>query len=206
MFNLEGKTALVTGASGGIGGAIATALKDAGAKVAISGTRAEALEKLNGEAGGAFTPITCNLSDLENVDALIKQTEETFGQLDILVNNAGITRDGLLMRMKDDDWQSVIDVNLTAAFKLIRAASRGRAGRRAIRSSGRWKSKSETRMAAGSIYGHTASQSLACRKPANTSVHTMSSSRASHDFSFSGPVRGARPRRLHHAGTGLAGV
>ncbi len=130
MFNLEGKTALVTGASGGIGGAIATALKDAGAKVAISGTRAEALEKLNGEAGGAFTPITCNLSDLENVDALIKQTEETFGQLDILVNNAGITRDGLLMRMKDDDWQSVIDVNLTAAFKLIRAASRGMMKRR----------------------------------------------------------------------------
>ena len=130
MFNLTGKTALVTGASGGIGGAIALALHQAGAKVAISGTRAEALEKLNAENGGVFTTIICNLSDLANVENLIKEAEEKLGQLDILVNNAGITKDGLLMRMKDEDWQSVIDVNLTAGFKLTRAATRGMMKRR----------------------------------------------------------------------------
>lgn len=131
MFNLTGKTALVTGASGGIGGSIALALHKAGAKVAISGTRAEALEALNTQAGGALLPVICNLSDASQVDELIKNAEEKLGgQLDILVNNAGITKDGLLMRMKDEDWQSVIDVNLTASFKLIRAASRGMMKRR----------------------------------------------------------------------------
>lgn len=130
MFSLAGKTALVTGATGGIGGAIALALHNAGAKVAISGTRQEALDALNTEAGGALIPLTCNLSDGAAVEQLIKTAEEKLGQLDILVCNAGITKDGLLMRMKDEDWQSVIDVNLTATFKMIRAASRGMMKRR----------------------------------------------------------------------------
>lgn len=130
MFNLSGKTALVTGASGGIGGAIALALHKAGAQVAISGTRQAALDKLNEQANGELTPIICNLSDLANVENLIKEAEEKLTKLDILVNNAGITKDGLLMRMKDEDWQAVIDVNLTASFKLIRAASRGMMKRR----------------------------------------------------------------------------
>lgn len=130
MFNLSGKTALVTGASGGIGGALALALHQAGAQVAISGTRQEALDTLNEQANGELTPIICNLSDLANVENLVKEAEEKLSKLDILVNNAGITKDGLLMRMKDEDWQSVIDVNLTASFKLIRAASRGMMKRR----------------------------------------------------------------------------
>lgn len=130
MFNLSGKTALVTGGSGGIGREIALALHKAGAKVAISGTRMHALEETSAMANNELVPITCNLSDLAAVDGLIKEAEEKLGQLDILVNNAGITRDGLLMRMKDEDWQDVIDVNLTANFKLIRAASRGMMKRR----------------------------------------------------------------------------
>lgn len=131
MFNLSGKTALVTGASGGIGRDIALALHNAGAKVAISGTREGALKETSDAAGGALIPIICNLSDAASVENLIKEAEEKLGgQLDILVNNAGITKDGLLMRMKDEDWQSVLDVNLTAAFKLIRNASRGMMKRR----------------------------------------------------------------------------
>lgn len=130
MFDLSGKTALVTGASGGIGRDIALALHKAGAKVAISGTREAALKETSDAAGGALIPILCNLSDATAVEGLIKEAEEKLGQLDILVNNAGITKDGLLMRMKDDDWQDVIDVNLTAAFKLIRNASRGMMKRR----------------------------------------------------------------------------
>lgn len=130
MFDLTGKTALVTGASGGIGRDIALALHKAGAKVAISGTRLNALEETSAAANNELLPITCNLSDLASVDGLVKEAEEKLGQLDILVCNAGITRDGLLMRMKDEDWQDVIDVNLTATFKLIRAASRGMMKRR----------------------------------------------------------------------------
>jgi 3-oxoacyl-[acyl-carrier protein] reductase len=130
MFDLSGKTALVTGASGGIGRDIALALHKAGAKVAISGTREAALKETSDAAGGALIPILCNLSDATAVEGLIKKAEEKLGHLDILVNNAGITKDGLLMRMKDDDWQDVIDVNLTAAFKLIRNASRGMMKRR----------------------------------------------------------------------------
>ncbi len=122
MFSLTGKTALITGASGGIGAAIAKALHDAGATIAISGTRVEALEKVKAEVGERVHILPCNLSSAEDVEKLIPAAEAALGGLDILVNNAGITKDGLAMRMKDDDWQAVIDVNLTANFRLSRAA------------------------------------------------------------------------------------
>jgi 3-oxoacyl-[acyl-carrier protein] reductase len=125
MFDLSGKTALVTGASGGIGGAIAKALADAGAKVALSGTRVEALEKVKAELGGDHVIAPCNLSDPAAVDALIGQAEAALGgRLDILVANAGITKDGLLLRMKDDDFQNVIKINLESYFRLSRAVLR----------------------------------------------------------------------------------
>jgi 3-oxoacyl-[acyl-carrier protein] reductase len=126
MFDLTGKTALVTGATGGIGAAIARALHKAGATVAISGTRANVLEELKAELGGdRVHVIPCNLSDASAVEKLVPEAEAAMGSLDILVNNAGITKDGLAMRMKDDDWNAVIDVNLTASFRLARAAMRG---------------------------------------------------------------------------------
>ncbi|HVV66049.1 MAG TPA: 3-oxoacyl-[acyl-carrier-protein] reductase [Rhizomicrobium sp.] len=126
MFDLTGKNALVTGASGGIGGAIAKALHGQGATVVLSGTRAEALEGLKSELGGRAHVATCNLSDAASVEALPKAAEAALGgSIDILVNNAGITRDNLFMRMKDEEWDSVIAVNLTAAFRLSRAALRG---------------------------------------------------------------------------------
>ena len=125
MFDLTGKTALVTGASGGIGGAIAKALAKQGARVALSGTRVEALEKLRGEIGGDHPITPCNLSDGAAVDALIGQAEQALGgRLDILVANAGITKDGLLLRMKDEDFQNVLKVNLESYFRLSRAALR----------------------------------------------------------------------------------
>ena len=125
MFSLTGKTALITGASGGIGAAIAKALHDAGATIAISGTRVEVLEKVKAEIGERVFILPCNLSKSEEVEKLIPAAEAALGGLDILINNAGITKDGLAMRMKDDDWQSVIDVNLTSNFRLSRAAMRG---------------------------------------------------------------------------------
>ena len=125
MFDLTGKSALVTGASGGIGADIARALHAAGASVGLSGTRVEPLEALAAELGGRAHVLPCNLSNAEEVEGLVKRATEAMGAVDILVNNAGITRDGLAMRMSDDDWQSVIDVNLTAAFRLCRAAIRG---------------------------------------------------------------------------------
>jgi 3-oxoacyl-[acyl-carrier protein] reductase len=126
MFDLTGKTALVTGASGGIGGAIAKALHGQGAKVVLSGTRAEALEAVKAELGGNAFIATANLSDIASVEALTKAAEEVAGSpIDILVNNAGITKDNLFMRMKDDEWDQVIAVNLTAAFRLSRAVLRG---------------------------------------------------------------------------------
>lgn len=129
MFDLAGQTALVTGATGGLGGAIARSLHAQGARVALSGTRREALEALAGELGGA--PILpCDLANTAAVEALAAQAESALGQIDILVNNAGITRDGLMMRMKDDDWDAVIAVNLTAGFRLARAAVRGMLKRR----------------------------------------------------------------------------
>ena len=125
MFDLTGKTALVTGASGGIGADIARALHGAGATLALSGTRTEPLEALAGELGERAHVLPCNLSDPQAVEGLVKRAVEAMGSLDILVNNAGITRDGLVMRMSDEDWQAVIDVNLTATFRLCRAAIRG---------------------------------------------------------------------------------
>ncbi len=130
MFDLTGKTALVTGASGGIGAAIARGLHAQGATVALSGTRAEALEKLAGELGSRAHILPCNLSDREAVEKLVPAAEAAMGQLDILVNNAGLTRDGLFMRMKDEDWDTVIAVNLTATFRLARAAVKGMMKRR----------------------------------------------------------------------------
>ena len=125
MFDLTGKRALVTGASGGIGGAIAEALHARGAAVALSGTREEPLRALADRLGERAHVTPCNLSDLSAVDALPKQAGEAMGGLDILVNNAGITRDQLFMRMSDEDWDAVIAVNLTAAFRLSRAVLRG---------------------------------------------------------------------------------
>lgn len=126
LFDLTGKTALVTGASGGLGSAIAKQLIGQGAKVALSGTRVEALEKLAAELGSNAVVTPANLSDRAAVEALAKDAEAKLGgQVDILVNNAGLTRDGLAMRMKDEDWQQVLDVNLTAAFVLSRAVMRG---------------------------------------------------------------------------------
>ena len=124
MFDLTGKCALVTGASGGIGGAIAKALHGAGASVALSGTREEPLKALAAELGDRAHVLPCNLSDAEAVDALPKQAIEAMGALDILVNNAGITRDQLFMRMSDDEWQSVLDVNLTSTMRLCRGVMR----------------------------------------------------------------------------------
>ena len=125
MFDLTGKAALVTGASGGIGGAIATALHEAGAVVGLSGTREAPLAELAAALGGRAHVLPCDLSDMAAVEALPKRAAEAMGSLDILVNNAGITRDNLFMRMSDEDWQSVIDVNLTSAFRLCRGAVRG---------------------------------------------------------------------------------
>jgi 3-oxoacyl-[acyl-carrier protein] reductase len=125
MFDLAGKCALVTGATGGIGAAIAATLHGAGATVAVSGTRAAVLEDLRARLGERCHVVACNLSDPADVEKLVPAAEAAMGSLDILVNNAGITRDGLAMRMKDEDWQQVLDVNLTAAFRLCRAAMRG---------------------------------------------------------------------------------
>lgn len=125
MFDLSEKCALVTGASGGIGGAIAKALHEGGATVALSGTRVEPLEALAGELGERAHVVPCNLSDFDAVKELPKQATEAMGGLDILVNNAGITRDNLFMRMSDDEWQSVIDVNMTSVFFLCKAVLRG---------------------------------------------------------------------------------
>jgi 3-oxoacyl-[acyl-carrier protein] reductase len=122
MFDLTGMKALVTGASGGIGSAVARALAAQGARVAVSGTRAETLQALAQEIGGDAVVLPCNLSDAAAVDALVPQAVEALGGLDILVNNAGVTRDNLAMRMKDEEWDTVIRVNLEAAFRLARAS------------------------------------------------------------------------------------
>ncbi|MDD7972610.1 3-oxoacyl-[acyl-carrier-protein] reductase [Roseinatronobacter alkalisoli] len=125
MFDLTGKTALVTGASGGIGAEIARALHAAGATVALSGTREAPLQDLAQALGARVHVLPCNLSDADAVEALPKRAVEAMGGLDILVNNAGITQDNLLMRMSDEQWQKVLDVNLTAAMRLMRGSLRG---------------------------------------------------------------------------------
>ncbi len=125
MFDLSGKTALVTGASGGIGKDIARALVSAGATVALSGTRREALEALAAEIGGTTHILPCNLANREETEKLVPAAEAAMGGVDILVNNAGVTRDMLFMRMKDEDWDAVLEINLTSAFRLSRAVLRG---------------------------------------------------------------------------------
>jgi 3-oxoacyl-[acyl-carrier protein] reductase len=130
MFDLTGKTALVTGASGGIGAAIARALHRQGATVAISGTRREALDSLATELKERVHVVPANLSERASVDGLVPAAESAMGSLDILVNNAGITRDNLFLRMKDEEWDQVLAVNLTAGFVLARAALRGMMKRR----------------------------------------------------------------------------
>lgn len=125
MFDLSGRTALVTGASGGIGAAIARALHAQGASVAISGTRAAALEALAGELASRVHVVACDLADPAQVEKLVPAAEAALGPLDILVNNAGLTRDNLFMRLKDEDWDLVLAVNLTAVFRLSRAVVKG---------------------------------------------------------------------------------
>src|SRR2546430_13694011 len=124
MFDLTGRTALVTGATGGIGGAIAQALHAQGAAVAISGTRREVLDTLAGKLGERVHVLPCNLSDSAEVEALVPSAEKALGQVDILVANAGITRDNLFVQLRDEDWDNVIAVNMTATFRLARAATK----------------------------------------------------------------------------------
>jgi len=133
MFDLTGRKALVTGATGGLGQAIARALHAQGATVALSGTRPAALEALAAELGERASPVAADLSDKDSVEGLVPAAEAAIGPLDILVNNAGITRDNLFMRMKDEEWEQVIAVNLTAAFRLSRAAVKGMMRRRSGR-------------------------------------------------------------------------
>src|SRR5258707_4411436 len=130
MFDLGGKSALVTGATGGIGGAIARALHAQGATVALSGTRREALDQLAAELGTRVHVLPCNLADKDDVETLVLRVEEAMGGLDILINNAAITRDNIFVRLKDEDWDQVIAVDLTAFFRLARAAVRGMMRRR----------------------------------------------------------------------------
>lgn len=130
MFDLTGKTALVTGASGGIGGAIARALHAQGAQITLSGTRSDALEALAGELGAGVGCLPCDLADPDAVAVLAKDAEAAMGGLDILVNNAGRTRDGLAMWMSDEDWNAILEVNLSAGFRLSRAVLRGMMKRR----------------------------------------------------------------------------
>jgi 3-oxoacyl-[acyl-carrier protein] reductase len=129
MFNLTGKTALVTGATGGIGGDIARALHQQGANLAVSGTRREALDKIAADLGGAVV-LPCDLTNKDSVEALIPDAEKALGQVDILVANAGITKDNLFVALKDEDWDQVLAVNLTATFRLTRAAVKAMMRRR----------------------------------------------------------------------------
>lgn len=130
MFDLTGRKALVTGATGGLGQAIARGLHAQGAHVALSGTRQAALEALAAELGERASPVVADLADKDSVEGLVPAAEAAIGPLDILVNNAGITRDNLFMRMKDEEWEQVLSVNLTAAFRLSRAAVKGMMRRR----------------------------------------------------------------------------
>jgi 3-oxoacyl-[acyl-carrier protein] reductase len=130
MFSVAGKKALITGATGGIGGSITRALHTGGAQLAISGSRQEKLDAFAAELGGNVTAIACDLSKLDTVETLIKEAEEKLGAIDILVCNAAVTKDNLALRMKDEEWQQVIDINLTASYKMTRAVLRGMVKRR----------------------------------------------------------------------------
>ena len=130
MFDLTGKTALITGATGTIGGAIARRLHGQGATVAISGTRVEVLDQLASELGGRVHVLPCDLADAAAIEALVPRAEELLGQLDVLVANAGVTRDNLLVQLRDEDWEQVIAINLNSTFRLTRAAVRGMMRRR----------------------------------------------------------------------------
>src|SRR5215510_171877 len=130
MFELTGKTALITGASGAIGGGIARVLHAQGATVALSGTKRDALDSLATDLGGRVHVLTCNLADNAETDGLVPRAEEAMGQLDILVANAGVTKDNLFVQLKDEDWDQVIAINLTGTFRLARAATKGMMRRR----------------------------------------------------------------------------
>src|SRR6266849_10925877 len=130
MFDLTGKTALITGATGAIGGAIARAFHGQGATVAVSGTRCEVLEQLAGSLENRIHVLPCNLGEKDAVEGLVPKCEQLMGRLDIVVANAGITKDNLLVQLRDEDWDAVIAVNLTATFRLTRAAVRGMMRRR----------------------------------------------------------------------------
>jgi len=130
MFELTGKTALITGASGPIGGSIARTLHTQGATVAISGTRRDALDQLAADLGDRVHVLPCNLADSTETEALVPRAEEVMGQLDVLVANAGVTKDNLLVQLRDEDWEQVIAINLSATFRLSRAAVRGMMRRR----------------------------------------------------------------------------
>ncbi len=130
MFELTGKTALITGATGAIGGGIARTLHAQGATVGISGTRQDVLDRLAADLGGRVHVLPCDLANAADTDALVPRAEEAMGQLDILVANAGVTKDNLFVQLRDDDWERVITVNLTATFRLARAAIRGMMRRR----------------------------------------------------------------------------
>ncbi len=130
MFELTGKNALVTGATGTIGGSIARALHAQGATVALSGTRREVLDQLAAELGGRVHVLPCNLADITEIETLVPRAEEAMGQLDVLITNAGVTRDNLLVQLRDEDWDQVIAINLSATFRLARAAVRGMMRRR----------------------------------------------------------------------------
>jgi 3-oxoacyl-[acyl-carrier protein] reductase len=130
MFDLSGKTALVTGATGGIGGAIVRTLHRQGASVAMSGTRREVLDALAADLGSRAHVLACNLADKDDVETLVPRADEAMGQVDIVVNNAGITRDNIFIRLRDEDWDEVIAVDLTAGFRIARAAVRGMMRRR----------------------------------------------------------------------------
>src|SRR3954465_6789293 len=156
MFALTGRKALVTGATGGIGGAIARALHAQGATVAVSGTRRSALDDLASSLGDRVVVLEANLSDKDSVEGLVPAAEAAMEGLDILVNNAGVTRDNLFLRMKDEEWDTVIAVNLTAAFRLSRAAVKGMMRRR----SGRI-------VNIGSVVGSTGNPGPAHQAPSN---------------------------------------
>ena len=191
MFDLTGKTALVTGASGGIGGAIARAFHQQGATVALSGTRRDVLERLSGELKERTHVLPCNLADKGEVEALVPKCEEAMGKLDILVANAGITRDNLLVQLRDEDWDEVVAVNLTATFRLARAAVRSMMRRRYGRIIG-----------IGSVVGHTGNPGQANYAAAKAGMVGMSKALAAEVASRNITVNVVSPGFIETAMTG----